>query len=173
MATHSNILVWRVPGTGVPTRLPSMGSHRAGHDWSDLAASAWVCALELANSSRDVNQAAFSACGTSSHPRSKSCIIISHMFCTHRSICLEGPSPRYFPVATVVASVSDLTSGLASLSLSLFHDELLLPWDWSYLEYTAGLGFISVSPEPDGALGKCFLLKIGPRIVTDKILSFI
>ena len=40
MATHSNVLAWRIPGTGEPDRLPSMGSHRVGHDWSDLAAAA-------------------------------------------------------------------------------------------------------------------------------------
>ena len=38
MATHSSVLAWRIPGTGEPRRLPSMGSHRVGHDWSDLAA---------------------------------------------------------------------------------------------------------------------------------------
>ena len=38
MATHSSILAWRIPGTGEPGRLPSMGSHRVGHEWSDLAA---------------------------------------------------------------------------------------------------------------------------------------
>ena len=36
MATHSNVLAWRIPGTGEPGGLPSMGSHRVGHDWSDL-----------------------------------------------------------------------------------------------------------------------------------------
>ena len=38
MATHSSVLAWRIPGTGKPGRLPSMGSHRVGHDWSGLAA---------------------------------------------------------------------------------------------------------------------------------------
>ena len=38
MATHSNILAWRIPGTEKPSGLLSMGSHRAGHDQSDLAA---------------------------------------------------------------------------------------------------------------------------------------
>ena len=38
MATHSSILAWRIPGMGEPRGLPSMGSHRVGHDWSDLAA---------------------------------------------------------------------------------------------------------------------------------------
>ena len=42
MATHSSILAWRIPGTGEPGGLPSMGSHRAGHDGSDLAATAVV-----------------------------------------------------------------------------------------------------------------------------------
>ena len=37
-ATHSSVLAWRIPGTGEPGGLPSMGSHRVGHDWSDLAA---------------------------------------------------------------------------------------------------------------------------------------
>ena len=39
MATHSSVLAWRIPGTGEPGGLPSMGSHRVRHDWSDLAAS--------------------------------------------------------------------------------------------------------------------------------------
>ena len=38
MATHSSVLAWRIPGTGEPEGLPSMGSHRVGHNWSDLAA---------------------------------------------------------------------------------------------------------------------------------------
>ena len=38
MATHSSILAWRIPGTVEPGGLPSMGSHRVGHNWSDLAA---------------------------------------------------------------------------------------------------------------------------------------
>ena len=37
MATCSSVLAWRIPGTGEPGGLPSMGSHRVGHDWSDLA----------------------------------------------------------------------------------------------------------------------------------------
>ena len=38
MATHSSVLAWRIPGTAEPGGLLSMGSHRVGHDWSDLAA---------------------------------------------------------------------------------------------------------------------------------------
>ena len=40
MATHSSVLAWRIPGTGEPGGLPSMGSHRVGHDRSALAAAA-------------------------------------------------------------------------------------------------------------------------------------
>ena len=40
MATHSSILTWRIPGTEEPVGLPSVGSHRVGHDWHDLAAAA-------------------------------------------------------------------------------------------------------------------------------------
>ena len=32
MATHSSVLAWRIPGMGEPAGVPSMGSHRAGHD---------------------------------------------------------------------------------------------------------------------------------------------
>ena len=45
MATYSSVLAWRVPGTGEPGGLPSMGSHRVGNDWSDLAAAAAVGSL--------------------------------------------------------------------------------------------------------------------------------
>ena len=40
MATHSSVLAWRIPGTGEPGGLLSMGLHRVRHDWSDLAAAA-------------------------------------------------------------------------------------------------------------------------------------
>ena len=47
MATHSSVLAWRIPGTGEPGRLQSMGSHRVGHDWSDLAPAAAAQLLAL------------------------------------------------------------------------------------------------------------------------------
>ena len=44
MVTHSRVLACRIPGMGKPGGLPSMGSHRVGHDWIDLAAAAatWI-----------------------------------------------------------------------------------------------------------------------------------
>ena len=58
MATHSCIFAWRVPWTGEPGGLLSIGSLRVGHDWSDLAAAAGkekkkkrtkACGLQLSN----------------------------------------------------------------------------------------------------------------------------
>ena len=40
MAPHSSVLAWRIPGMEEPSGLPSVGSHRVGHDWSDLASAA-------------------------------------------------------------------------------------------------------------------------------------
>ena len=45
MATHSSVLAWRIPGTGKPGGLPSVGSHRVRHDWCDLAAAVAVLLL--------------------------------------------------------------------------------------------------------------------------------
>ena len=40
MAAHSSVPAWRIPGMGEPGGLPSLGSHRVGHNWSNLAAAA-------------------------------------------------------------------------------------------------------------------------------------
>ena len=47
MTTHSSVLAWRIPGTGEPGGLLFMGSHRVGHDWSDLAAAAAAASSSL------------------------------------------------------------------------------------------------------------------------------
>jgi len=47
MATHSSVLAWRIPGAGEPGGLPSMGSHRVGHNWRDLAAAAAAAAAAV------------------------------------------------------------------------------------------------------------------------------
>ena len=43
MATHSSVLAWRIPGTGKPGGLPSMGSHRVRHDLAAAAAAVHYC----------------------------------------------------------------------------------------------------------------------------------
>ena len=58
MATHSSVLAWRIPEMAEPGGLPSIGSHRVGHDWSDLAAALCLnqtsvrllCYLQVADS---------------------------------------------------------------------------------------------------------------------------
>ena len=50
-ATHSSILAWRIPGTEEPAGLPTMGSHRVGHDWCDLAA---ATGLSLAKFAKEI-----------------------------------------------------------------------------------------------------------------------
>ena len=50
MATHSSVLAWRIPGTGEPGGLLSMGSHRVGHNWRDSAvAAAMMISHKLGN----------------------------------------------------------------------------------------------------------------------------
>ena len=55
MATHSSVLAWRIPGMAEPGGLPSMRSHRVGHDWSDLATAA-AGRLWVISKSRSVGQ---------------------------------------------------------------------------------------------------------------------
>ena len=43
MATHSSVLAWKIPWTEESGRLQSIGSHRVGHDWSDLAHTYHTC----------------------------------------------------------------------------------------------------------------------------------
>ena len=47
MATHSSIFAWRIPWMEEPGGLPFMGSHRVGHEWSDLAAAAAAAAISV------------------------------------------------------------------------------------------------------------------------------
>ena len=59
MATHSSVLAWRIPGTGELHELPSMGSHRVGHDCSDLAAAAAALKRHWIRRGRNVLSALF------------------------------------------------------------------------------------------------------------------
>ena len=49
MAPHSSVLAWRIPGLREPGRLPSTGSHRVGHDWSDSAVGGRCCVKHVAH----------------------------------------------------------------------------------------------------------------------------
>ena len=108
IATHSGVLAWRIPGTGEPGGLPSMGSHRVRHDWSDLAAAAaaWVSLFILLEENTGViclfkwvvfpvgRQRALGNVTFSSQPRNqkqKSDLLWPCMFLTCLTSCSELP----------------------------------------------------------------------------------
>ena len=64
MATHSSVLAWRIPGTGEPGGLPSMGLHRVGHDWSDLAVA--VAAVSIPGLGRSPGESESESCSVMS-----------------------------------------------------------------------------------------------------------
>ena len=106
MAPHSSTLAWKIPWTEEPGGLPSMGSHRVGLDWSDLAAAAagrpmWPCS---------------SACkaGVSSTPS-----VLPH--CPGCADILIGRKVRFFHFATIpihLVHLDLITSHTASLLLN-------------------------------------------------------
>ena len=91
MATHSSTPAWRIPGTGKPGKLPSMGSHRVGQDWSDLAA---VAAARLVMIFL---------------PRSK-CLLISWLQ-SPSVVILEPPKIKFVTVCTVSPSICHEVTG--------------------------------------------------------------
>ena len=58
MATHSSVLAWRIPRTEEPSGLPSLRSHRVGHNWRDLIAAAaelTICTKILLEFCQEIN----------------------------------------------------------------------------------------------------------------------
>ena len=60
MTAHSSVLAWRIPGVAEPGGLPSMGSHRVGHDRSDLTAAAWCSGKSRGWSPKDLSSLSLS-----------------------------------------------------------------------------------------------------------------
>ena len=82
-ATHSSLLAWRIPGTGKPGGLPSMGSHRVRHDWSDLA----VAAMTSSPKDLDFNRACLEQCWCkSTKVFLKLCQVEQYAFCLYIAI---------------------------------------------------------------------------------------
>ena len=63
MATHFSVLAWRIPRTVEPDGLPSVGSHRVGHDWGDLAAAAAAVLQSLGKAWESSKTPEFISCG--------------------------------------------------------------------------------------------------------------
>ena len=100
MATHSSVLAWRIPGTGEPGGLPSMGSHKVGHNWSDLAAAA--ANAEVIKEAVSIPGLGKSPGGEHSNPLQDS--------------CLENPKDRRAWQATV-HRVAEIWTWVKQLSL--------------------------------------------------------
>ena len=96
MATHSSILAWRIPGTAEPGGLPSLGSHRVGHDWSNLAAAAaeysyfpqWLSSKELSCIAGDAEDVGLIP-GSGKSPGGRNGNLLHYS-------CLESPMDRSY-----------------------------------------------------------------------------
>ena len=143
MATHSSVLAWRIPGTGEPGGLPSMGSHRVGHDWSDLAAANyWSVQFSrsvVSNSLRPQElQDARPPCPppspevhSNSCPSSRWCHLATHPFSCPQSL----PASESFPLRQLFRSGGQ-SIGVSALASVLPKNTQ----DWPPLEWT---GWIS------------------------------
>ena len=96
MATHSSVLAWRIPGMAEPGWLPSMGSHKVGHNWSDLAAAAAAARLVIAFL-----------------PRSKH-LLISWLW-SQSAVILEPPKINSLIVSIVSPSICHEVMGLDAM----------------------------------------------------------
>ena len=116
MATHSNVLAWRIPGTGEPGGLPSMGLHRVRHDWSDLAAAAGP----QLNTLKDflLNQTC------KSNPQALVNKVLYHLVC----LLLQSHLPLHLP-STHSSSFPTFQSHLilCSWNISFFSHPFVLP----------------------------------------------
>ena len=112
MATHSSVLAWRITGTGEPGGLPSLGSHRVRHDWSDLAAAAapyssvqlLSCVQVFATPWTVAHQASLSV--TNSQSLLKHMSIKSVMPSNHLILCHPLLLPSIFPSIRVFSNES-------------------------------------------------------------------
>ena len=102
MATHSSVLAWRIPGMGEPGGLPSMGSHRVGHDWSDLAAAAAVPIVEWLDWSESIFMTI------------KAWQALIDILEWRAQTCCWNPCPRHLPLC--LASKSELLAILHHLT---------------------------------------------------------
>ena len=117
MATHSSVLAWRLPGMGEPGGLPSVGSHRVGHDWSDLAAAAAVISgsdVELLFLCFFLKKSTHKKIRVFNSPREIGFLNISLVW-----ILFQLPTPGYFLRADVPIAPQALWMNAAAAAKSL------------------------------------------------------
>ena len=142
MAPHSSVLAWRIPGTREPGGLPSVGSYRVGHDWSDLVV---VVVITVVSNSLTPRTAALQA--SLSFPISQSLFKLTSielvMPSNHQILCdYYLLLPQSYPASGSFLMSWLLTSGGQSIGAST--SPSVLPMNiqgWFPLELT---GFISL-----------------------------
>ena len=123
MATHSSVLAWRTPGTGEPGGLPSMGLHRVGHDWSDLAAAAVAVPAELIKPGWDhwpFNQACSRVPAVPLWRRRACSLVMPSQSHDYRSVSLSSPpDPSHSSDAPFLSPINTLNPCLQGRGLEI------------------------------------------------------
>ena len=121
MATHSSVLAWRIPGTGEPGGLPSVGSHRVGHNWSDLAAAA----------------AAAHFFSEQTEPLGATLYVFSAWNPLPSSVC-RNP---HIPMPPLLSTPGSILQWNYFFTLPALHPALWAPWEWALV--FGSVGFVS------------------------------
>ena len=93
-STHSSVLAWRIPGTGEPGGLPSMGSHRVRHDWSDLAAAESPYTSTTYSNLLQRYWAAYTVCNSECSQFEEATFIGKPLHWTHNKMLHEPDQPQ-------------------------------------------------------------------------------
>ena len=117
MATHSSVLAWRIPGTGEPGGLPSMGSNRVGHDWSDLAAAAMpsrrsIHVIENGRVSIFYDWIMFHCSCTCTRACARACVCVCVCVCKYNSFFIHSPINGHLDWFHVLAIVNKATMNM-------------------------------------------------------------
>ena len=144
MAIHSSVLAWRIPGTGDPDGLPSMGSHTVGHNWSDLIAAAAAISRVRRNSlilspKKDL-QAHAKKTVTENSPSYHSPHLFSLELC---SVVLWGPAMLNKPLECTLIHPFFLNSHLHHLG-SGFYSSHFNSWN-PFLAHVSASGSLTFS----------------------------